>query len=94
MVGRHRRARARRGDDRQLAGEGAHEGPCDARGRAAMAGVVRGLAAAHLAAREHDLVAGGPQQRLGVRDRRGQDQVAEAGREELDAHVRNLLGNE
>jgi hypothetical protein len=54
-------------------------------------GVERRLAAADLAAREPDLEAGSAKQRRSVVDGIGKDEVAEAGREELDrGHGRSI----
>jgi hypothetical protein len=55
-----------------------------------MAGVERGLAAAGLSPREDDVVAGAAQKRLGVGDCVRQQEVAEAGGEELYAHAKIL----
>jgi hypothetical protein len=49
-----------------------------------MTRVERRLPAARLPRRELDLEAGAAQQRFGVGDRLGKDQVAQAGGEELD----------
>ena len=58
--------------------------------RRTVARVERGLPAADLPPREHDLAAGRAQQRLGVGDRLREGEVAETGREELDGgHCRN-----
>jgi hypothetical protein len=51
-------------------------------------GVERRLATADLTTRELDLAAGGAEQVLRVPDRVGEDQIAEARREELDAQRR------
>jgi hypothetical protein len=48
-------------------------------------GVERRLPAAHLTARELDLEPGVTQERPRIGDRVGQDEVADAGGEELDA---------
>ena len=90
VVARHRRAGARRADDRQLAREGARERLRDAAGGGAVAGVEGGLSAAHLVGRKHDLAPGLAQQRLGVGDRVRQHEIAQARREQLHAlHARD-----
>jgi hypothetical protein len=69
---------------RERAGKAAGHTPC---GRA-MAGVEGGLAAADLSAGELDLAAGGDEKRPGVGDCLGEDEVAEAGGEQLHPHAR------
>ena len=86
---RHRRARARGDDDRQLARERAHERLRHPPRSRAVPRVEGRLPAAHLPPREHDLVPGAPQQRLGVGDRLREGEVAETGREELDGRHRS-----
>ncbi len=83
VVRGHRRAGARGDHDRQLARERAHEALRHAPRRRVVPRVEGGLPAAHLPPREHDLVPGAPEQRLGIGDRLREGEVAETGREEL-----------
>src|SRR5205814_10685964 len=87
VVREHRRARARGDDHRRGALKGAHEAAGDAPRGGVVAAVEGRLAAADLPRWELDLVAGVAQQPLGVLDGVGEDEVADAGREELDARA-------
>ena len=72
-------------DDRERARERTHEGSGHAAGGLPVARVERGLTAAHLFRRYLDPEPGLSQERLGIGDDVREDQVAEAGCEELDA---------
>jgi hypothetical protein len=60
----------------------ARHAPCSA----VMPSVERRLAAADLVPREYDLATGTAEEGLGIGDGFGKDEIAEARREELDAH--------
>jgi len=64
--------------------ERTREAACDPAGGRPVACVEGRLAAADLGARELDLESGFAEERLGVGDGVGEDEVAETGREKLD----------
>jgi hypothetical protein len=84
-MGDHRSARAGGDDDRKRVVEAPGDRSRDPPRGAAVPGVEGRLPAADLAIGDHDVEPGVAQEPLGIRDRVGDDEIAEARREELHA---------